>query len=106
MDKDYIEWQGVKYPLRLTFKAIQKIERETGKSIMLQHSTMMADVATTLSACADISEEEALEMMCSVGIEVVSFTLQTLIINTFDPEKKLVPVAKKPAKVKRVNKMD
>ena len=83
-----IVWQGVDYPLRLTFKAIRKVERETGKSVMLIKSNMVSDVCILLAACANITEDEALELLQDVGLPDVAVALNLLIINTFDPEKK------------------
>ena len=91
-----LEWQGVKYPLRLTFAAIRHVERETGKSIIKLDSSVISETVILLAACAEINEDTALEILRDVGIMEVTLLLKTLVIETFEPEpKKSKPATKK-----------
>lgn len=76
------------YTLRLTFGATKKIEQSIGKSLIHLNPLSFSDVATALSACGGMDEDQAFEIIKRVGMETISVQIRMLILDTFNPEKK------------------
>lgn len=85
-----------KYPLRLSFEATKRIEQAIPSGTLLHlNSLSLTEMTVALSACAEIEEKEAYEIIRRVGIETVSIKIKSLIIETYNPAKKSAQAAKK-----------
>ena len=83
------------YSLRLSFDATRRIEQTLNKSLIHIDALSLYEMSVALSACTDMTTEEAFEAIKLIGIETVSVAVKTLIVETYNPAKKPLPAAKK-----------
>lgn len=76
------------YTLRLTFIAAKNIEMSLGKPLLHVNQISLYEMAFCFSQMADVPEEDAFDAICTAGIERVSVAVKTLIVETYNPEKK------------------
>ena len=94
LGEQVLEVGEAKYPLRLSFEAVKRIETNIGHSLIKLDALSFFEVTVALSACADLPEDKAFEVVNEVGMEKVSILIKTLIVETFNPAKKPQAAAK------------
>ena len=79
------------FDLRLSFKSLSAIEDEFDKTIFDQFGDGLPSAKVTvfaLSKMAGVEQEEAFDIIKSVGILPVIVTVKEVIISTLNPEQK------------------
>lgn len=90
-----LKYDGKDYNLTLTFDAVRTIEQSTGKSLIRLDSSSITDMTIALSATTEMDIEQSFDAIKDLGIPAIAVAIQSLIINTFNPEKKPEKAAKK-----------
>ena len=85
-----------KYPLRLSFEAVKRIETTLNKSLIHLDALSFYEMSIALSATADVDEEKAFEIISEAGLERIAIAVKSLVVETFNPAKKSQAAAKKP----------
>ncbi|WP_339862366.1 hypothetical protein [Paremcibacter congregatus] len=76
------------YTLRLTFAATKNIELTLGKPLLHVNHISLYETAFCFSQMGDVSEEDAFDVIRAAGIEQIGVVVKTLIVETYNPEKK------------------
>ena len=84
------------YRLRLTFASTKNIEDVIPSNTLLHlNSLSWTQMTVALAETAQIDKDKAYEIIKRIGIEIVSVKIKSLILETYNPEKKPVQAAKK-----------